>query len=730
MKRVVFICIFILSSILSFGLESIKVDKGEYLVDLNTFLIKWKTMNEEVNLSSSQEYFEVKVISKKDNEIIFERKNSLITLTFFEDYISVKGEPKSGDFLFPLIAYESEEFILPLKNGKRVPTNDKIWKGYLEKKLDSSQGSSVFSMNLFSIKSNGKYVTYIYDNRYHNKVTYKDNILSFSHNFSKISKNNEINFKIYPNVLSIAESAKIYRKELIQTGKFKTLKEKIKENSNVEKLLGAPHFYITGEVLFSIEDIKDFNGFFNRFKEELRNEKGFLMELFSKNISTSKEFENFIEQLKPNQKLNLYEKRTFIKYFNELLYNEIFSNEENSVKTSQNFKLEIEKTFGKFMTPINYWGEGTSIEILETLNQFGIDKAWLGFHNYTMGELNPKFIKKAVGMGYLVGAYDSYKSIHLKGKEKWNTASFQDETLFDSSTITLENGEKVTGFNGFGRELNPKFSFDEVNYRLNRFSKLEFNSWFVDTDAVGEIYDDFTPGNESDEEEQVNQRIKRMDLIKDKYNLVIGSEDGDDFAAATISYAHGIFTGIVPWWIYKDMKNPNSDYFIGRYVSKDGGVPEYFEKEILLVDEADYIFYNELFNIPLYQLVYNDSVVGTNHWIFHTLKVKNRQKDIVLRGILYNVPPMYHLDRKTLKENKDKITKHFQNFSKLHRELALEEMVDFCYLTEDRLVQKTTFSNGKEIIVNFSEIPFYQNSIKVDKKSFLLINFKKSNDEL
>lgn len=730
MKRVIFICGLILSSVLSFALESVKVDKGEYLVDLDTLLIKWKTMDEEINLSSSQEYFEAKVISKKDKEIIFERKDSLVTFTFFEDYMSVKGEPKSGSFLFPLIAYERQEFILPLKNGKRVPADDKVWKEYLEKKLDNSQGASVFSMNLFSIKSNEKYITYIYDNRYHNKVTYKDNILSFSHDFSKISKNNEINFKIYPNVSSIAESAKIYRKELIQTGKFKTLKEKIKENSNVEKLLGAPHFYITGEVLFSIEDVIDFNGFFNKFKEEIRNKDSFLMKLLSKNISTSKEFESFIGQLKSNQNLNLYEKRTLVKYFNELLYNEIFSNEENSLETSQNLKLEIEKRFGKFMTPINYWGEGTSIEILEILNQFGINRAWLGFHNYTMGELNPKFIKKATDMGYLVGAYDSYKSIHLKGKEKWNTASFQDETLFDSSTITLENGEKVTGFNGFGRELNPKFSFDEVSYRLNRFSKLRFNSWFVDTDAVGEVYDDFTPGNESDEEEQINQRIKRMELIKDKYNLVIGSEDGDDFAASTISYAHGIFTGIVPWWIYKDMKNPNSDYFMGRYVSKDGGVPEYFEKEILLIDEADYIFYNELFNIPLYQLVYNDSVVGTNHWIFHTLKVKNRQEDIALRGILYNVPPMYHLDRKTLKENKDKITKHFQNFSKLHRELVLEEMVDFCYLTEDRLVQKTTFSNGKEIIVNFSEVPFYQNNIKVDKKSFLLINFKKSKDKL
>ena len=87
---------------------------------------------------------------------------------------------------------------------------------------------------------------------------------------------------------------------------------------------------------------------------------------------------------------------------------------------------------------------------------------------------------------------------------------------------------------------------------------------------------------------------------------------------------------------------------------------------------------------------------------------------------------MYHLDRKTLKENKDKITKHFQNFSKLHRELVLEEMVDFCYLTEDKLVQKTTFSNGKEIIVNFSEVPFYQNNIKVDKKSFKVIEKRRS----
>ncbi|WP_297434409.1 hypothetical protein, partial [uncultured Cetobacterium sp.] len=63
MKKTVFICVFILSSVLTFALESFKVNNGEYLVDLNTLLIEWKALDEEIiTLSSAQEYSKVNIL--------------------------------------------------------------------------------------------------------------------------------------------------------------------------------------------------------------------------------------------------------------------------------------------------------------------------------------------------------------------------------------------------------------------------------------------------------------------------------------------------------------------------------------------------------------------------------------------------------------------------------------------------------------------------------------------
>lgn len=213
-----------------------------------------------------------------------------------------------------------------------------------------------------------------------------------------------------------------------------------------------------------------------------------------------------------------------------------------------------------------------------------------------------------------------------------------------------------------------------------------------------------------------------MVLIRDRYQLVIGSEDGDDFSASTIAFGHGVFTGIVPWWQFKEMKNPKSPYFLGCYMSIDGGVPEIFEKPVELPFEADYLFYDERFNVPLYQLIYNNSVIGTHHWNFDTLKIKNRQADVMLREILYNVPPMYHLDRNTLKEKGSIIAAHVNFFSKLHRRLVLTELIDFSYLTPDNLVQKTTFSDGTEIIANFSKQTYNYEGYTIKPASLIVKN--------
>ena len=48
------------------------------------------------------------------------------------------------------------------------------------------------------------------------------------------------------------------------------------------------------------------------------------------------------------------------------------------------------------------------------MKEAGIEKAWIGLPNWEQGFMQPNFVTKAKEMGYLVGPYDSYHSIHEK----------------------------------------------------------------------------------------------------------------------------------------------------------------------------------------------------------------------------------------------------------------------------------------------------------------------------
>lgn len=720
MKQIIFI--FLILPISLFSQIILKNSYGSYLINGETLSIKFKNLNSQIVLSESQKEKEVKEIFKSNKKYIIFRDNVKIVFLLEKDHLYVKSSGEKGEIVFPKIS-SANELILPLKEGKRVPLNDLVWEKHLENILSHSKGISTFSMNFFSVKIDKFYPTYIYDNSFYNYLDFKNKTLYFTHKFQELSKNKEITFKIYPNVLSLSKSAKMYREYLIENNKFKTLKEKSLKNKNIEKLYGASHFYLAGDSFFSIEDIKNWKKFINIFNIQLKNESSIFYKYEIINLKGFGELKTLIKETNNGKNINKYLKNSITRVLNELLYKTCIDNNIFSYKKVLKLKDDFYIEFKDSLNSYGYLGEGNSMEILDNLKKLGIEKSWLGFHNYMMGVINPKFVEKANNMGYLIAPYDSYKSIHLKGKEKWNTASFRDEKLYETGIITNKKNKPIKGFNGVGRELNPKFSFNEVKFRMDIFSKLEFNSWFIDTDGVGEVYDDYK--HRLGEEDQINLRIKRLDLIKNKYNMVIGTEDGDDFVAETVSYAHGMFTGIVPWWDFKEMMNKKSKYYMGKYLSSYGGVPEYFSKEIVLPKKADYLYYNEKFNIPLYQLVYNDSIIGTHHWIFHTLKIKDRQRDVMLREILYNVPPMYHLDRKTLHEKGDIISKHSNFFSSIHKQLINCEMLSFEYLNNNNLFQKTKFSNGTEIISNFSNLDLYYKNLKINKKSLIIIKKNK-----
>ena len=74
-----------------------------------------------------------------------------------------------------------------------------------------------------------------------------------------------------------------------------------------------------------------------------------------------------------------------------------------------------------------------------------------------------------------------------------------------------------------------------------------------------------------------------------------------------------------------------------------------------------------------------------------------------LAQLLYNVPPLYHLSEATLATRLKSIQRQDAFFRPLHERLATQAMTGFSWLTDDRQVQQTTFTDGTRLVANFDE---------------------------
>jgi len=89
--------------------------------------------------------------------------------------------------------------------------------------------------------------------------------------------------------------------------------------------------------------------------------------------------------------------------------------------------------------------------------------------------------------------------------------------------------------------LSPRAARPYVETRVSGIMKdLAYNSWFVDCDAFGQVYDDFSEEHPATQADDMHERIDRMAWIRDTHGLVVGSEGGVWYAAPEIHFAHGV----------------------------------------------------------------------------------------------------------------------------------------------------------------------------------------------
>ncbi|MEW6359045.1 MAG: glycoside hydrolase [Planctomycetota bacterium] len=209
---------------------------------------------------------------------------------------------------------------------------------------------------------------------------------------------------------------------------------------------------------------------------------------------------------------------------------------------------------------------------------------------------------------------------------------------------------------------------------------------FIDTTTASPWRECYHPDHPLTRSESRRWKMELLRYMSEDMKLVTGCETGHE---ASVPYLH-YFEGMLS---------------LGPYRVADAGrkmmeiwdeVPERVEKFQM----------GHRYRLPLWELVYHDCVVAQWYWGDYNNKLPKLWDKRDLFNILYGTPPMFMFNRKIWNESKARFVQSYKAVCPVVRAVGYAEMTDHRFLTPDRDVQQTTFSNGVTVTVNFGSKPF------------------------
>lgn len=484
------------------------------------------------------------------------------------------------------------------------------------------------------------------------------------------------------------------------------LSQKARDLPKVKQMFGAAHFYLWGPSMFSRHDVPQQK--WVPLARTLRDAPEGSFEARLRSLFSDQE-RKALNALAKAERPMKYLVLPLAKAFEQALINRALLGlpEDASIHTVVNKNREaIATNLSAFVHDPETWGDGLSTPLLNEMHQAGIDRAVLLLNNLHGTTVRPEVVQHATRLGYFLGPYDSYHSVHSPDAhpdQTWETAQF-DHEAYEAGRVVKAEGRQQGGFKGRGFHFSPTAAWPYVQQRVgNIMQNNGYSSWFIDCDATGECFDDFSPLHPANRVDDIHERRKRLRWLEKDHHLLVGSEGGSILFADVIHFGHGVHT---PYIGHLDpgFRDKQSPHYLGRHWPSDS--PEKSFMPVPVPPSLRSPYFNPQLRIPLYQAALGGEVVASHHWSFDSLKFNDLETVRALMEILYMVPPMYHLNREMWPQRRDKILQHVGFWSPLHRELAPASLINFEHISENRLVQRTTFQSTNKkvtITVNFSD---------------------------
>jgi hypothetical protein len=651
---------------------------------------------------------------------------------------------KPGEFTFPAIPATgaAKGWILPLFEGSYAPCGDAQWESFLTNRGEMNTTADL-TLPFLGLDYGTATLTCILTNPFNNQLEFRRAPAGglqarLTHQFTRNHPVKEYGVIFELGTNSLVEPARLYRQWLIGRGEFVSLKDKIRQTPAAEKLPGAAHAYLWGHDLLTQADVTDWKKFCRQLKTQGEaSSASAAKRVWSLMTPEAREVAaKLLEAEWPDR----YMKSQIVADLNRLLRDRGFYDEPSwrgvELGTDSLALLKCERgklgeaelchlnmrllaaAFPGVLAKPEGWGDGTSPRMVQQLAAAGLDRLWLGSDGWESFLERPETVAAAKAAGFLIGPYDSYHSVHRPNEpDTWETAQF-DAALYESGAIVKADGTKRRGFKQKGFLLSPSAARPYVEKRVpSLMAAFQANSWFIDCDGFGEFFDDYSEQHPATQQSDMQARIARMAWIRDRFGAVIGTEGCSAGVAATVHFAHGVMTPVIGWGD-PDLSNKQSKYYLGAYYPPEE--PQVFFKPVPLKEEYRYIYFEPRFRLPLFETVFHDSVIATHHWSFASLKAKDEAKTMELLELLYQVPPLYHLNVQEFQKRREQIKRHYAFFSPLHRETALLPMTSFQWLTPDGTVQRTVFGENIELVANFGAGEFQYGGTKLSGRSILV----------
>lgn len=652
----------------------------------------------------------------------------------------------------------TQALLLPFNEGLYVPTDHGVWADYLPRFSGSDttqglkmpfwskqvlpEGSSYQSASLYSIDERARFVSFLMANPFNNRLNFdkksdkadevKGSLVAMqaSHYFKPVSDDEPFRLAITVGDHALA-GARRYKEWRIEQGETETLEEKMQTQPGIEQLIGASHAYLFGSGLLAAEDVSDWGGLSKWFVQQSD-----LIEYVD--AQTRNDMKAVVQA---NGRLNRHQQYLLVKAINSSLPLHIPTgsspNDRHYIRQqyhmAQAHREYLDEQAGDYLLPAEYWGQGLSQDMIQALQDAGIEKLWLGASKWMTAFYQPDVVNAAKDQGYLVATYDSYNTGIPEGvNDSWLSAHLPDNVR-ERCAIVQADGTKQSGFRGNGYYQNPACGREYAQRRMKDVIQYgQFDSYFLDVDATGMVRDDFNELlsdsllNESDENyigmpqsAMAEAYNDRMDWISHHQPVVLGSEGGSSITTRGIAFAHGMETVGFGWRDPDMTRNRQSPFYLGAWYPDHK--PAYFFKSAEVKEPFKTVFFSPEFKVPLYQTVFHDEVINSHHWHSDSVKFPDVQAVRDLASMLYVTPAMVHLSRDEAvspDSPRIKALQHYQSaYQTLHETLWDKHLAAFHWLNEEGTIQKVRFNDGSSIVANFTD---QQQRITVNNKKLRL----------